>query len=72
MKEIIFRQTHFNRHHFFRLTHKITVQAKLPTVKLSPTTAKLISLFPEMVESVTPVLSQSNLRLKDVTCLTPF
>ena len=49
-----------------KLTHKVTVQTALPTMKLNPTTLKLNSVFPELSAETTVSLSQANLELTDM------
>ena len=49
-----------------KLTHKVTVQETLPTLKLGATTLKLNSVFPKLGGETTVTLSQGNLELYDV------
>lgn len=53
-----------------KLTHKVTVQTAKPTMKLSTTTLKLNSVFPDVAAETTLSLSQANLALTDVV-ITP-
>ena len=46
-----------------KLTHKVTVQTALPTMKLATSTLKLNSVFPEQGTATTVSLSQANLAL---------
>ena len=49
-----------------KLTHKVTVQTAMPTLKLGATTFKLNNVFPELGTETTVSLSQGNLTLSDV------
>ena len=50
-----------------KLTHKITVTSKLPTLKPAVSTLKLSSVFTAQTAETALVLSQSNLTLQNVT-----
>jgi len=50
-----------------KLTHKVTVQRSLPTVKFSPSTLKLNRIFTKQTASTTVSLSQQNMTLGSFT-----
>lgn len=53
-----------------KLTHKVSVTSKLPTLKLGTTTLKLNRYFTEKAASTSVALSQSNVAIADMTFAT--